>query len=104
MVRFARTSEAQFALSAPVAPGVVETLGVGDWRRMPARVPFAPSLKSGTIALDGEREIFFSERDEVSMTLIDNAFQTVDVAATMRFAAIEGLFRHSPQMQLLSLA
>jgi hypothetical protein len=37
----------------------------------------------------------FSERDEVAVTLIDNAFLTVDVAAVMRFSAINGLMRQT---------
>ncbi len=98
MVRFAPAETASIVLSAPIAPGLVETVGVDDWRRMPAGVPFAPTLGSGSIALDGERELFFTARDEVSVTLIDNAFHTVDVAATMKFCAVHGLLRRNQQL------
>ena len=95
MVRFAPPQEASIVLGAPIAPGLVETVGIDDWRRMPAGVAFAPTLASGSVALDGERELTFSERDEVAVTLIDNAFLTVDVAAVMRFSAINGLMRQT---------
>lgn len=98
MVRFAPVETASIVLSAPIAPGLVEAVGVDDWRRMPAGVPFAPTLRSGSIALDGERELFFTARDEVSVTLIDNAFHTVDVAATMKFSAVHGLLRRNQQL------
>jgi len=95
MVRFAPTPDAAMILGAPIAPGLVEAVGIDDWRRMPAGVPFAPTLASGSVALDGERELSFTERDEVSIMLLDNAFLTVDIAATMKFSAVHGLMRQT---------
>jgi predicted polyphosphate/ATP-dependent NAD kinase len=103
MVRFAPPREAPIVIAAPIAPGLVETVGVDDWRRMPAGVPFAPTLASGSIALDGERELSFNERDEVSVTLVDNAFLTIDVAATMKFSAVHGLMRQNHRQYAESL-
>jgi len=85
-------------LSAPVGPGLVEPVGIDDWRRMPAGVAFAPMASSGSIALDGERELSVSERDEVAVTLIDNAFPTINVAAIMKFSAVHGLMRQSDRL------
>lgn len=82
-------------LGAPIAPGLIEAVGIDDWRRMPAGVAFAPTLGSGSVALDGERELSFSQRDEVAVVLTDNAFLTVDVAAVMKFSAIHGLMRQT---------
>ena len=62
-------------------------------RRLPADTSFEPRLKEGSIALDGEREIFFSSYDQVSIKLVENAFRTVDVAGVMQFAAHHGLLR-----------
>jgi hypothetical protein len=98
MVHFAPPQDAPMVLSAAIAPGLVEVVGVDDWRRMPAGIPFAPTLRSGSIALDGERELSFSEHDEVSVTLVDNAFPTIDVAATMKFSAVHGLMRRSQRL------
>jgi hypothetical protein len=47
--------------------------------------------------LDGEREMTFDSDDRVQITLRENAFPTVDVAACMQFAAHNGLFRRFSQ-------
>ena len=83
-------------LRAPIAPGMVTAVGVTDWRRMPAGVPFVPEVKAGSIALDGEREVSFSARDRVSLTLRDDAFRTVNVGGCMRFAAQNRLLAGVP--------
>ncbi len=83
-------------LHAPIAPGMMATVGVTDWRRMPAGVPFVPEVAAGSIALDGERELSFSERDRLSLTLRDNAFRTVDVSAVMRHAGRNRLLTGTP--------
>jgi hypothetical protein len=80
-------------LHAPIAPGLVAPIGIEDWRRMPAGVAFQPRLKSGSVALDGEREIYFDEGDPISVTLVPDAFRTVNVSAVMHFAARNGLLQ-----------
>ncbi|HKP26951.1 MAG TPA: hypothetical protein VJV39_23985, partial [Dongiaceae bacterium] len=62
--------------------------------------PTALSVGSGSIALDGEREITFSERDRIAVTLRQAAFRTIDVAACMSFAASNGLFVESTRHAL----
>lgn len=83
-------------LRAPIAPGLMATVGVADWRRMPAGVPFVPEVKAGSIALDGEREIAFSAQDRVSLTLRDDAFRTVNVGGCMQHAAQHRLLTGAP--------
>jgi hypothetical protein len=87
--------ESALVLRAPIAPGLIVPVGVNDWRRMPADVPFVPQVKAGAIAFDGERELFFSERDRVVLTLRDNAIHTVNVSGCMQYAARNGLLRSS---------
>jgi predicted polyphosphate/ATP-dependent NAD kinase len=103
MVRLAPPRDASMILGAPVAPGLIEFVGVDDWRRMPSGVSFAPTVASGSIALDGERELSFSERDEVSVTLVEDAFPTINVAAIMKFSAAHGLMRQSHRLYTESL-
>lgn len=93
MVQLGPAHAAPTVLRAPIGPGLVEAVGIEDWRRMPAGVPFSPSLPAGAIALDGERELAFDARRAVAVTLQDRAFRTVDVAAVMRFASTRGLMR-----------
>jgi hypothetical protein len=83
-------------LHAPIAPGMMARVGVTDWRRMPADVAFVPEVTAGSIALDGERELSFTERDRLSLTLRDDAFRTVNVAAVMRHAGQNRLLTGTP--------
>ncbi|CBS86096.1 ATP-NAD kinase family protein [Azospirillum lipoferum] len=83
-------------LHAPIAPGMMARVGITDWRRMPADVAFVPEVAAGSIALDGERELSFSERDRLSLTLRDDAFRTVNVAAVMRHAGQNRLLTGTP--------
>ncbi|WP_448203933.1 ATP-NAD kinase family protein [Azospirillum sp. sgz302134] len=96
MVRLAQPDAGATVLRAPIAPGLMAPVGVTDWRRMPAGVPFVPEAKAGSIALDGEREIAFSARDRVSLTLRDDAFRTVNVGGCMRHAAQNRLLTSTP--------
>ena len=57
---------------------------------MPQRV----RQRAGIVALDGERELAFAPGDEVTVTLREGAFHSLDVAACMRYAARAGLMRH----------
>jgi predicted polyphosphate/ATP-dependent NAD kinase len=99
MVRLAPVESTKRTVLAPIAPGLIDAVGVDDWQRMPAGIAFVPRLKAGTIALDGEREIFISEGQQVSITLVDAAFYTIDVGRVMRFAAAEGLL-HTTERQI----
>ena len=87
-------------LDAPIAPGWLRTVGVREWRRLPARSPWTPRLRAGMIALDGEREIAFGEDDEVRIVLEPDAVRTVDVEACMDYAARHGLFRRDERRAL----
>jgi predicted polyphosphate/ATP-dependent NAD kinase len=80
-------------LLAPIAPGMVRPVGIAGWETMPANQPFTVAQGAGVVALDGERELTFDAGDRVQITLVENAFPTVDVAACMQFAARNGLFR-----------
>ena len=84
-------------LLAPIAPGMVRPVGIAHWEAMPANQSFTVALDAGVVALDGEREMTFDSGDRVQLTLVENVFPTVDVAACMQFAACNGLLRLSSQ-------
>jgi predicted polyphosphate/ATP-dependent NAD kinase len=98
MVRLAPPALAPTVVHAPIGPGLVEPVGVENWRRMPAGIPFTPTLAAGAVALDGERELVFDAHQALAVTVIDNAFRTVDVSAVMRFASTRGLMHVSGQL------
>jgi predicted polyphosphate/ATP-dependent NAD kinase len=93
MVRLSPPAESPTVVTAPIAPGYLVPIGISMWRRMAADQPVVPELQAGSIALDGERELSFSERDRVVLTLKDAAFRTVNVSGVMRYAAENGLLR-----------
>jgi predicted polyphosphate/ATP-dependent NAD kinase len=91
-VLLAPPGEAPFTLQAPIAPGLIEPIGVVEVGAIPFDKPLRLSIGAGSIALDGEREIVFSEKDAVAVTLRAAAFRTVDVAACMAHASSKGRF------------
>jgi len=93
MLRMAPPAESPIVVRAPIAPGLVASVGIKDWRRISHGVPIVPGVAAGSIALDGERELSFAERDSVVLTLRERAFRTVNVSGTMHYAAREGLLR-----------
>lgn len=80
-------------LDVPIAPGMLQGVGIASWERMPAGRTFRVRQAAGVVALDGEREMPFSPGDEVTVTVRDHAFRTVDVSRCLRAAAADGLLR-----------
>lgn len=87
----------RLSLRAPIAPGMVRDVGIRHWEIMPQGRAFTITLGAGVVALDGERELAFESGDEVTVTLLENAFQTVDVANCMNTAAETGLLHFHRQ-------
>ncbi|MCB1815945.1 MAG: NAD(+)/NADH kinase [Candidatus Competibacteraceae bacterium] len=82
-------------LHAPIAPGLVLPVGVRDWRTIDAGERIALPPQGGSLALDGEREIELSPTDRVHVSLVKDAFYTVDVSAAMQQAAVRQLLLHA---------
>ncbi|MDA9448344.1 ATP-NAD kinase family protein [Bradyrhizobium sp. CCBAU 21360] len=94
-VVFAPPETASFTLPAPIAPGLIEPVGIESVETIDLNTPIKLKIGAGSIAFDGERELTFSETDEVYITLRDAAFRTIDVEACMSAAAASGLFVQS---------
>lgn len=92
-VLLAPPEEAELQLNVPIAPGYMRPIGIASWQKLKPGKAYGPQIQAGSIALDGERELSFSERDHVQITLEENAFRTVNVAAVMDYAARQGLMR-----------
>lgn len=91
-VIFDRPERAPFRLMAPIAPGLIEAVGIERVETIDLDMPLPLTVQAGSIALDGEREITFCETDDVCVTLRNAAFRTIDVAACMAHAASQGSF------------
>jgi predicted polyphosphate/ATP-dependent NAD kinase len=100
VVELAPEGEAELTLHAPIAPGYIRPIGIAGWRRLNAGQPYVPMTSAGSIALDGERELAFSENNRVKVTLEENAFRTIDVPASMHYAARHGLLQRATRPEL----
>jgi predicted polyphosphate/ATP-dependent NAD kinase len=94
-VKLGAGREAKYSITTPIAPGYMRDIGIRGFSRLKADKPITPEIDAGSIALDGERELSFSEQDDVSITLETGAFRTVNVSACMQYAAKRGLLRHN---------
>ena len=86
-IKFDSSEQPDYLLQAPIAPGVLETIGVKSWYSLVPDTAYSISEKEGSIAFDGERELSFSSHDQVKVTLRTGAFRTIDVSACMKFGA-----------------
>jgi predicted polyphosphate/ATP-dependent NAD kinase len=91
-VRMQAPSIARTRLSVPLAPGLFEEVGVEEISRMEPDVTYRPSVSAGVLAFDGEREVTFTESDEVRIRLRPEAFRTLDIPACLAFASSARLF------------
>lgn len=83
-------------LLAPIAPGLIDRVGIASVERMAPDQVFHPAIPAGSLAFDGERELTFTESDDVTVQIVPNAFRTIDVPACMAHAASAGLFIRNP--------
>jgi len=68
---------------APIAPGLLEPVGLQRCEAIAPGVARQVRLDSGTVALDGERELEFGPGDRVTVTLQIDGPRVIDVPATL---------------------
>ena len=79
--------EADTVLRVPIAPGLIKPVGVRRHETLAPDDTLSLRPESGMISLDGERELYVRPGDRAEITLLPNAFRTLDVGAVMRCAA-----------------
>lgn len=92
-VQLKAPATAETVLKVPIAPGLIEPIGIRHHERLAANETITLHHESGMISLDGERVIPIRPNDRIEVTLLQNAFNTLDVGAVMRYAAEHDLFR-----------
>ena len=88
-----RSPEARMTVVAPIAPGLVCQIGVASIEVLEPGRPRALETAAGTLALDGEREVEFAESGRPMLALDLQGPFTVDVTATLAWAARHGALR-----------
>ncbi|MGW8186104.1 MAG: ATP-NAD kinase family protein [Desulfobacterales bacterium] len=74
------------AVTAPVAPGVVETVSVKEMKLMASGEEVSLRYRPCVVALDGERELEIKRREHAAIRLSLDGPLVVDVNRTMAFA------------------
>ena len=87
-----RSAQARMTVAAPIAPGLIAEVGVAALEMLLPGRAIALQARSGTLALDGERELEFSAA-ELAVTLDLCGPFTIDVPATLSWAARHGVLR-----------
>ena len=71
----------------PIAPGLLEPVGVLASTELKLNAPHRVKLDRGTIALDGERELEFGTGDTIAVTLAQDGPCVIDVPAVLAASA-----------------
>ena len=90
-IRLCPPENAETVLTVPLAPGLVVPVGVEEFRRIAPGEKIELEQRTGSVALDGEREIEVGLRDQVEVRLDTEGPLTIDIGAAMREAARRGL-------------
>ena len=90
-VKLEKVEQAQQILTVPLAPGLVVPVGIGEYQRIKLGEATEVEATSGSLALDGEREIELGPESRVEVRLDTEGPVTIDVAEVMRQAAGNGL-------------
>ena len=85
----------QLTICAPIAPGLIVPVGVTAFQVLNPFEILPVEMLKGVIALDGEREFAFCQRDEIRIWLDLNGPLTVDVSLVMKLAVERGLLNCS---------
>jgi predicted polyphosphate/ATP-dependent NAD kinase len=80
---------------APVAPGLVSSVSIAEWRRLPLAQRVEIRHHPCTIALDGEREFSVLPGQRVEIVLSSNGPRVVQIETALSEANRQGLFRRS---------
>ena len=78
---------------APIAPGMIPSVSIKSWRRLPAGERVPVSRRHCTIALDGERAFSISPDESLEIAVQRDGPPVVQVETALHEAASRGLFR-----------
>jgi predicted polyphosphate/ATP-dependent NAD kinase len=80
---------------APIGPGLVVPVGVGEIERMDPGSDHRVAARAGVIAVDGERELTFEPGEQPIVRLRADGPRCVDVPAVLAASARLGLLRRT---------
>ncbi len=80
-------------IRAPIAPGAVPVVGIESWQRIADGQRVTIERRHSTVALDGERSFSVSPDNLLEIEVRRDGPPVVSVDATLRYAAVSGVFR-----------
>lgn len=84
--------EGEQKVRAPIAPGLVKWVPISSHRVFEPDEPIKLTHKNCVIALDGEREITITEKDNICIQLTLNGPRVLNLTETLRHASSECIF------------
>jgi len=81
-----------FRVRAPIAPGLIEDIEIGEFRKLEIGDEVPVEFKPAVLALDGEREIEIYEQDDVRIRLERDGPKLVNVEEVLREAVRRRFF------------
>ena len=81
---------------APIAPGVIPSVAISSWRRMPDGERISIEKRYCTVALDGERSFAVTDAQQLELEVRRDGPPIIDVNLTLKVAANQGLFNLPP--------
>jgi predicted polyphosphate/ATP-dependent NAD kinase len=93
------SADAPRQVLAPIAPGLVVPVGVGQIETMRPGSVHLLDARAGVIAVDGERELTFGRGEEPTVRLRPDGPRCVDVSAVLAASARLGLLTSIHQSQ-----
>ena len=91
------SADAARQVLAPIAPGLVVPVGVGEIERMCPESAHPIDARAGVIAVDGERELTFEPGEHPTVRLRADGPRCVDVPAVLAASARLGLLGRTRQ-------
>lgn len=92
-VTFNENVDTEHKTKAAVAPGLIRTVNISSFKRIPLRLPIVRSGPA-VLAFDGERERYLRPSQDITCSVQRSGPRLFDVEAAMREISLRGLFRH----------
>lgn len=84
--------EGKFTVSVPIAPGLMEPIGIADLQVIHPGEKYSVETRRGTLAFDGERSVEFSDGNRPTVWLEMDGPITVDIDRVMLKASENRIF------------
>ncbi len=89
---YLKLGEGNLKARATVLPGIIQEIGIQEFKLIELGEEVEPTPKPCLIALDGERELRVNARDEVKVRVNRDGPHVVDISKTVKKAATLGFF------------